>query len=239
MTTATASTWQHKVAARAAELGEPLAAVLEMTPYQRQYCGRLDACALESILRSHGWRSVLVSSTQENYDRVPGGPGLSSTSAGTSDWYHADHPGFVIRVTDGVNHRAGTSWGGVRLLEGDDLAAATENIAAREADRKRHESERARLAALPEGAFPGVPDHEVSDVDAAAAQVKVLLWQACDASSVGYCSAALDAEWEAARTVLWAAKVAIERVHQHTQAAMQARRTAHDAAGNGGTGERP
>lgn len=223
--TITTSTWHDKVAARAAGISDPLAAVLAMTPYQRQ-CGRLEASALASSLDTHGWRPYGVSYTQPNYDRVPGGPGLSSATASTRDWYHADHPGHVIRVTDGVNHRAGTSWGGVRLLDGDELAGAIASIAAREADRTRRENERARLAALPPGSLPGIRDYDLRRLSRASWDAQTSLGEAWDAISgveMWGANAAFAAEWEAARDAVHAASALIREMGMKTSAAMTGR----------------
>jgi hypothetical protein len=121
-TTGTAPTWLERVAARRAELGEPLAAIRAMDAHQRLHAGRLTALALQQSLQATGWTASTLGGMSQNYDAVPGGPGLSSADSTIRAWQHPDHPGIAIRIDVGINHRAATSWGEIRM---DDQAGET------------------------------------------------------------------------------------------------------------------
>ncbi|MGH8921372.1 MAG: hypothetical protein ACRD0H_24055, partial [Actinomycetes bacterium] len=85
--------WQAAVAAKAGELGEPLAAARDL---ERRHCGNLSfltAVALKVAFERHGWTRDLLHARSENYDQASGP--LSTGSSSACEYRKQGHPEAV------------------------------------------------------------------------------------------------------------------------------------------------
>ena len=122
--------WLDRVAAKAAEFGEPLAAARRLYEMDGGPVSYLAGVALERSLSTAGWAHVFMNGHSPNYDRMSGP--LRSGSGGRSV-YIKDSEDVGIDVSTWKNDRTGGSGATLALVVGAELEALRAELARREA----------------------------------------------------------------------------------------------------------
>jgi hypothetical protein len=206
----------HNTGLESAEIPDPIEEARRLDGR----ASRQEALALEQALRREGWQHTFAAYRGENYDRMSGP--LSTSVSGAGYWDHPDHPGVVIRAGEGINYRAGTSWGEVCILAGERLASVQAEIATERERRAALAAEDARLAALPSVAIPGASDTDIAALYRAVGETLAGLNDACSEAGRAdqlYGNREVSLQWDATKEAVYAARQAADTLHQRLMVA--------------------